>query len=463
MGNPLDCLFGSGSPPCGSWWWNPQGAGPGHAVAAGVAIVLLLVLRRRSHPEAAKPRAEGRMGEARDRFRLLVEGVKDYALILLDPDGLVTSWNPGAERITGYAAGDVLGHSFSSLFPPEQLAAGEPWQLLRQAAREGRIEYEGPRVRKDGSTFLIHEVITAFHDPQGRVQGFAKVARDITEQRANQTALRSLAEGLEDQVKARVQELRASEARLQGFIRHASSAIAFKGLDGRFLMINPRMEALINRPALKIADTGAGMAPEVMKQIFDPFFTTKFAGRGLGLAAIHGIVRAHKGGIQVRSEPGRGSIFKLLLPAAPEPPAPDAPGLSLSRLPAGNGQDRGTILVVDDQEEMRAVAVKALGRQGYRILQAGDGNEALSLFRQFPQQIRLILMDLTMPCMDGLEACRELRQCGVAVPVILTSGFSEAEALRRFDDLDLAGFLQKPFELGVLVERVRMTLTETGH
>jgi CheY-like chemotaxis protein len=135
----------------------------------------------------------------------------------------------------------------------------------------------------------------------------------------------------------------------------------------------------------------------------------------------------------------------------------------LSRLPAGNGQDRGTILVVDDQEEMRAVAVKALGRQGYRILQAGDGNEALSLFRQFPQQIRLILMDLTMPCMDGLEACRELRQCGVAVPVILTSGFSEAEALRRFDDLDLAGFLQKPFELGALVERVRKTLTETAH
>ena len=210
--------------------------------------------------------------------------------------------------------------------------------------------------------------------------------------------------------------------------------------------------------ALEVADSGAGMSPEVLKRIFDPFFTTKFTGRGLGLAAIHGILRGHQGGLRVSSETGQGSTFKLLFPAAEgtgaPPPRAEAPppeaALRRSR--------SGTVLVVDDEEQMRAVVVKALERVGFHTLQAGDGREALRLYLDNPARIRLILMDLTMPRMDGEEACRELRRSGCAVPVILSSGFNEADALRKFQDLQLAGFIQKPFSLVALVELIRRVL-----
>jgi len=117
-----------------------------------------------------------------------------------------------------------------------------------------------------------------------------------------------------------------------------------------------------------------------------------------------------------------------------------------------------TVLVVDDEDAMRAVVVIALDRAGLRTLQARDGREALAVYHQHRKGIRLILMDLTMPNMDGVEACRELRRQGATVPVILTSGFNETEALSRFEDLGLAGFLQKPFGLGRLVEVVRKVL-----
>ena len=205
-----------------------------------------------SSEQQAKHRVEGELRETQDRFRILVEGIKDYAIFLLDPQGRVTSWNPGAERITGYLGSEVLGRPFHHFFTEEDLASGYPEQILRQAAATGRVEEEGWRVRKDGNRFLANCVVTAFHDAHGVVQGFAKITRDVTEQRASQQALETLAEALEDKLKAQVQELRESEARLQGFIRHASAAIAFKGLDGRFLLINPRMETRLARPSSEI-------------------------------------------------------------------------------------------------------------------------------------------------------------------------------------------------------------------
>jgi len=209
---------------------------------------------------------------------------------------------------------------------------------------------------------------------------------------------------------------------------------------------------------LEVSDNGCGMAPEVLKQIFDPFFTTKFTGRGLGLAAIHGIIRGYRGSIRVSSLPGRGSTFKLLFPAAqgraePEPADPPLPRKATAKESGG-----GTVLVVDDEAEMRLVVAAALGRVGLGVVQARDGMEALRQFREHRERIRLILMDLTMPNMDGEEACRELRRMGAAVPIILSSGFSETEAQHRFDDLGLAGFLQKPFALGTLVEMARKLL-----
>ena len=675
------------------------------------AIVLDAAL---SSEKRERDRMEGRLKESQDRFRVLLAAIKDYAIVLLDPEGRVTSWNPGAARLKGYSEEEILGSSILRFFPQEDVAAGKPQELLRLAAVNGRIEDEGWAVRKDGSRFLANTILTALYDSQGGLQGFANVTRDITAQSLAQAALQSQADDLEDKVKAQVQELWESEARLQGFIRHASAAIAFKGVDGRFLLINPRREALIGRPSqeilgrtneelfspevcakvaesdrrvlalreestreeewtredgarhhylvhkfpmvdgngrcwglgliatditerrqgelvllqgqkleslgvlvggiahdfnnllgamqgnvelalmepslvrarphletlrglmakasdllrhmlayagqgksstitldlnhlvedmtqllrtsiskkasirldlcpeglpmqadasqieqvimnlvinasealaeqsgnitiqtrleelsqgtielfyggqmlrpgryvcLEVADDGVGMTPEVQKRIFDPFFTTKFTGRGLGLAALHGIVRSHRGGLRVVSAAGAGSTFQLLFPLATAAAVP----LARHGLPPHQASlprfESGPVLVVDDEDQMRAVVVKALERAGFQTFQAREGLEALRACEQHPG-ICLILMDLTMPHMDGEEACRELARRGVRAPIILSSGFNEADALNKFEDLKLAGFIQKPFSLVALVELIRKVLSD---
>jgi PAS domain S-box-containing protein len=212
---------------------------------------------------------------------------------------------------------------------------------------------------------------------------------------------------------------------------------------------------------LEVADDGPGMALEVRQRIFEPFFTTKFTGRGLGLSAVQGIVRGHRGAIQVQSGPGLDTRFRILLPAAgaaapdPEPPA----------APAARRLDRrgsGTVLVVDDEPDMRSVAAKLLNQAGFHVLEAEDGAAALRQLERHGARIRLVLMDLAMPCMDGEEACRELRRRGDPVPVVLTSGFQEPDALARCRDLSLAGFLQKPYKFDALMQLVGRALAGEG-
>jgi two-component system, cell cycle sensor histidine kinase and response regulator CckA len=205
---------------------------------------------------------------------------------------------------------------------------------------------------------------------------------------------------------------------------------------------------------LEVNDNGCGMPPDVKARIFEPFYTTKFAGHGLGLAAVLGIVRAHRGTIKVYSEPGRGTTFKLLFPALEE--SPNAPDLSSDDVADWRGA--GPVLVVDDEETVRAVTARTLESLGFRALTAADGVEAVRAFREHASTLRLVLLDLTMPHMDGEETYRELHRINPSVPVVLMSGFTEKDTTDRFAGKKLAGFIQKPFDRPRLQAKLRDVL-----
>jgi CheY-like chemotaxis protein len=190
-----------------------------------------------------------------------------------------------------------------------------------------------------------------------------------------------------------------------------------------------------------------------MAAMFEPFFSTKFTGRGLGLAAVQGIVRGHQGGLQVSSAPGAGTTVRVLFPCAPQlPPAPQLPGA-----PAYHS-DRRTLLVVDDEAGVRSMVAQALDRAGYQVLTAGDGQEGVELFRAHADEIAGVVLDLTMPRLDGEQALRHIRALSSTACVLLMSGFSKEELASRFSSTKVDGFLQKPFTVSELYALVRRTL-----
>jgi PAS domain S-box-containing protein len=201
---------------------------------------------------------------------------------------------------------------------------------------------------------------------------------------------------------------------------------------------------------LEVADNGCGIDSATLERVFDPFFTTKFTGRGLGLSAVLGIVRSHKGALNVDSQPGKGTTFQLYFPVAKgRREAGGKDGLS-----AKGWRGTGTILIVDDEETVRAVAARMLAAFGFKALLACDGREGVERFQAAREEIVAVLLDMTMPHMDGEETFRLIREIDASAKVILMSGFSEQEALNRFSEKGLAGFLQKPFTPDALAAKL---------
>jgi PAS domain S-box-containing protein len=207
---------------------------------------------------------------------------------------------------------------------------------------------------------------------------------------------------------------------------------------------------------LDIRDSGCGMDEETRSRIFDPFFTTKFTGRGLGLAALLGIARAHRGAVRVESEPGRGTWFRLLFPCVSGSAAAIEKTMARSREWRGSG----TVLVVDDEEEVRDLLGHVLPRCGLSVIMAHDGREAVERFREHAPKIVAVLLDLTMPGIGALEAFSEMRKIRPDARIVLSSGYSAMDVAARFEGQEVDGFLQKPHEPEALVQKLHELLEE---
>jgi PAS domain S-box-containing protein len=468
-----------------------------------------------------KREAERSLYESEQRFRMLVQGVRDIAIYMLDPDGRVSNWNAGAEAIKGYRQDEIVGQHFSRFYTEEDRAAGEPQRALETALKEGKYEKEACRVRKDGTRFWANVLIDPIFDETGRLSGYAKITRDITDkkraaeeleearnalfQAQKLQALGELTGGIAHDFNNLITVVRGSaemlkrsdlsEAKrdryLDAIVETAERAAALtshllafgrrQALKPQVIDVNVRLDALADvlgrmlgsrievrldlapdlwrvevDPAqlesallnaainardampdggtltlstancgpdevcITVADTGEGMAPEIVGRAFEPFFTTKAVGKGtgLGLSQIHGFAAQTGGRAEIASRPGEGTILRLFLPRCDKSETTE----SETKRPA-DGIAGKTILLVEDNDLVRAFADGLLADLGYDVISVGSADEALAQLAG--RTFDLVLSDIVMPGMSGIELARSVSADSPRLPVLLATGYSD--------------------------------------
>lgn len=509
------------------------------------------------------------------QFQLLVQGVKDYAIFMLDPQGRITTWNSGAEHIKGYRAEEIIGEHFSRFYTEQEQREGVPMRALLRAASEGRHEAEGWRVRKDGTRFRASVVIDAIHDDAGKLIGFAKVTRDVTERHSAQEMLEQARERLlQSQKMEAIGQLsggvahdfnnlltivignletaqrqlgalsggvasrlkRALDNAMRGAQRAATLTqrlLAFsrqQPLDPKSLDVNKfiaaeveflqrslgetieveavgsagvwpvevdahQLEAALLNLAVNardampnggkltietsnafldqdycsanpevmpgqyvmiaVSDNGSGMTKNIADRAFEPFFSTKGVGQGtgLGLSQVYGFIKQSKGHIKIYSEAGEGTTVKIYLPRLLQ--EIDRSDEERQAADAVEGSGHETILVVEDDRDVRAYLVELLRDLNYRVLSAHDAVSALGMIETGNIRIDLLLTDVVLPGMNGRQLAEQARNRRPDLKVLFTTGYSR-NAIVHQGRLDPGvAMIQKPITQDALAARIR--------